>query len=192
MAQFECFAEGIEVNGQTIWSVIRGAGVFQNTARKFLAENGLPDVKDSGDAWYPQQAWLDTFRALKEAVGPKTLFLIGKKIPESAEFPPEIQTIQAALGSIDVAFHMNHRRDGKVLFDPATGTMGEGIGHYQVVEMNDRSATLRGHNSYPCAFDRGIVTAMAERFATAPTVEHDDGAPCREKGDDSCTYHVRW
>jgi hypothetical protein len=49
--------------------------------------------------------------------------MIGKSIPENAQFPPEINSIEAGLQAIDVAYHMNHRIDGKPLFDPKTGKM---------------------------------------------------------------------
>lgn len=192
MAQFVAFEQGVEVNGQTILSVVKGAGVFEQTARKFLGNHGLGDVQDSGDAWYPQQAWLDSFKEIQSTVGTKTVFLIGKKIPESAIFPPQIQTIEDALASIDVAYHLNHRKGGKVLFNPETGQMGEGSGHYGYRLAEPKHAVLVCENPYPCHFDRGIITTMALRFDLDATIEHDDGAPCREKGADSCTYHVRW
>jgi hypothetical protein len=190
--QFKSFEPGIEVNGQTILSVVKGASVFEQTARKFLANNGLADVKDRGDAWYPQQAWLDTFAEIQNTVGRQTVFLIGKKIPESAEFPPHIKTIEDALASINIAYHMNHRKGAQVMFNPATGSMLEGIGHYGYKPDGERRAVLQCENPYPCNFDRGIITTMALRFCDSAVVEHDNSAPCRDKGDASCTYRVRW
>lgn len=190
--QFKAMESGIEVNGQTILSVVKGAGVFEQTARKYLANHNLGDVKDSGDAWYPQQNWLDTFSEIQTTVGKQTVFLIGKKIPESAIFPPHIKTIEDALASIDVAFHLNHRKGGKVMFDMNTGKMLEGIGHYGYNLAAPKHAVLVCENSYPCHFDRGIITTMALRFDANALITHDDAAPCREKGGDSCTYHVKW
>jgi hypothetical protein len=190
--QFKAFESGIEVNGTTIFSVVKGAGVFENTAARFLTANGLPDVKNSADAWYPQQAWLETFREMQSTVGRQTVFLIGKKIPETAVFPPHIVTITDALGSIDVAYHMNHRKGGKVMFDPATGKMLEGIGHYAMKSTGPTEAVLTCQNPYPCHFDRGIITAMAWRFKDHADIRHVDEKPCREKGAESCEYVVRW
>jgi hypothetical protein len=110
------------------------------------------------------------------------LFNIGVKIPEIAKLPPDNGNIEKALGAIDVAYHMNHRK-------------GE-IGHYGFQMSGPRSATMLCRNPYSCDFDRGIMESMARRFKPTESVlvkvRHDDHASCRKKGADSCTYHVTW
>ena len=194
MAEFKAFVPGIEVNGETVYSVVDGVGVFKAKALSILAGHGIVDpVKGR---WYSQQAWLDSFRSIAEGVGAATLSSIGRKIPENAQFPPEIDSIVKALSAIDVAYHMNHRRDGKVMFDPTSGGMLEGIGHYQFLPLDDRTAKMICRNPYPCEFDRGIIEAMAKRFKPADSVfaqvRHDDAAPCRHKAADACTYLISW
>jgi HAMP domain-containing protein len=58
------------------------------------------------------------------------------------------------------------------------------------------AATLHCNNPYPCAFDRGLVTAVGARFKPADVaavlVRHDDTQLCRAKGADSCTYRIQW
>ncbi len=44
---------------------------------------------------------------------------------------------------------------------------------------------------YPCAFDEGIVTGLAQRFEPTATVAHDRKG-CRKRGDPSCNYNVTW
>jgi hypothetical protein len=192
MSQFQALEQGIEVNGQTILSVVKGASVFESTARKILAKYGLEKAKDLPDAWYPQQAWLDTFHEIQNVIGKKTMFIIGKKIPESAVFPPHIKSVEDALAAIDVAYHLNHRKNGQVMFDLETGKMLDGIGHYEFKPGGGFSGTVVCKNPYPCSFDRGIITTMADRFSAGANVTHDDSAPCRETGADSCTYQVTW
>ena len=41
-------------------------------------------------------------------------------------FPPEINDVESAVRSIDIAFHLNQRKNGVVMYDPATGVMLEG------------------------------------------------------------------
>jgi hypothetical protein len=180
MAQFVGFAEGVEVNGETVYAIVDGMGAFKAEAIEILARNGIHDPRPG--TWHLQQSWLDSFREIAESLGDGTLLAIGRKIPENAKFPPRINTIEKGLMSIDVAYHINHRR-------------GE-IGHYQFWSSGPRSAKIVCHNPYPCAFDRGIIDAMAQRFKPADsklvTVEHDDACPCRKKGADSCTYTVAW
>jgi len=126
MAQFKGYDPKVEVNGQTVLSVVDGMGVMKLLAMQFLKRHGIDDPKP--EAWYPQQKWLDTFKEIADKVGPNTLFQIGLKIPENAAFPPEIDTIEKALASIDVAYHLNHR--------------GGEIGHYHFEKTGDKSAKM--------------------------------------------------
>lgn len=193
MVEFSAFETGIEVNGETVLSVVDGMGAFRYRAAEILAEHGI--VEPTPGQWYPQQAWLDAFRTIAEKIGNNTVYSIGRKIPSNATFPPDIKTIDDALAAIDVAYHMNHRKGGVVLFDGATGKMREGIGHYIAQRLGPKQMQVRGENPYPCDFDRGIVTAMAERFRPAEAillrVVHADG-PCRRRGDECCDYSVVW
>ncbi|HLA83665.1 MAG TPA: hypothetical protein VJL29_02640 [Thermoguttaceae bacterium] len=194
MAQFVAFKPNVEVNGETVFAVVDGMGLFKSRALQILAQNGIVDPKPG--RWYSQQAWLDSFRVISETIGSLTLCAIGRKIPENANFPTDIDSIETALASIDVAYHMNHRLVGKCLFDPRTGKMSEGIGHYRYDKMGNKKVRMTCNNPYPCEFDRGIIEAMAQRFKPAGclfvSVKHDDDASCRKKGADSCTYHVEW
>ena len=180
MAQFVASSPNVEVNGETVYAVVDGMGTFKSIALEILAENGIVDPKPG--TWFPQQKWLDAFKKISDVLGPNTLFNIGFKIPKNAKFPAEIDTIERALQAIDVAYHMNHRNGD--------------IGEYRYQSNGPKSVKMVCPNPYPCAFDRGIITAMAKRFKPKDSgmvnVKHDDSAPCRVKGGDSCTYIVTW
>ncbi|GHV46810.1 hypothetical protein AGMMS49546_35490 [Spirochaetia bacterium] len=45
---------------------------------------------------------------------------------------------------------------------------------------------------YPCVFDQGIITAMAQRYDLKAMVIHDNSKPCRKKGAETCTFLVSW
>ena len=197
MVLFKVMEKGMEVNGATIMSVVDGLGVFTNIAKKILSDNGLEEVVPDFEHWYSQQAWLNAFQTISDKIGPNTLYQIGLKIPENAEFPPDIDNIEKALASIDVAYHMNHRNvNGDVLFDPSRPSeeiMLEGIGHYHFKKgVEENQAILTCENPYPCDFDRGIITTMARRFEPRAKVKHDASKPCRKTGGASCTYTVSW
>ena len=194
MPEFVAFEQGIEVNGQTVLSVVDGMGAFRQMALNILKKHGIDNPQPG--KWYPQQAWLDAFKEIAKNIGPNTLFQIGKKIPEKADWPPEIKTIEDALASIDIAYHLNHRKGGQPLFNPTTKKMREGIGHYKFEKTGQREARMICENPYPCHFDRGIIFAVANKFkprdSAMAKVIHDDSKPCRQKGGRSCTYIIKW
>ncbi|XXF79092.1 hypothetical protein P2318_04880 [Myxococcaceae bacterium GXIMD 01537] len=197
--QFVPFEEGIEVNGQTVWSIVDGFRAFSVLASTYLLQEGIGSADRNGiavvdhSAWYPQKAWLRAFEKISAQLGDSVLLDIGKAIPRNAVFPPSVKDIHTGIQSIDVAYHLNHRKQGKVMFDVASGRMLEGIGHYgyEPVPRQNRIICVC-ENPYPCAFDRGIITAMAERFVPGAVTVHDDAQPCRKRGASSCTYVVTW
>ena len=179
MAQYEQFAPNVEVNGETVLTTVNSFPEFmRNIALKILAENGIKNPVQGG--WYSQKAWLDSFKEIAEKYGSNTLFEIGKAIPSNAKFPPEIDTIEKALASIDVAYHMNHRNGD--------------IGFYKLVSHDESKATLvmQCKNPYPCDFDRGIITAMARKFKTGVKVALDTSKPSRKDGADDSWYIVTY
>lgn len=198
--EFEPFVPGIEVNGQTVHSVLDGFRTFTILGEKYLADEGVGQRGRDGvftldpAGWYSQAAWLRAFRRVAADIGDKVLFDIGSAIPRNARFPPGVTDVRSAVEAIDVAYHMNHRRDGEVMFDPLTGRCAEGIGHYVCAGVPGRNEIVcECHNPYPCPFDLGIVTAMVTRFAPAARVAHDPPpAPCRRRGGDRCLYRVSW
>ena len=194
MAQFKAINKNVEVDGETVVSIIDAMEIVQDIETKILSDNGIKNPK-TGE-WYLQQNWLDAFKAISDNVGERTLFMIGQKIPKNAKFPPEIDSIEKALAGIDIAYHMNHRLDGELLFDPDSGNLKAGIGNYKYDKASNNSADITCDGPYPCDFDKGIITAMAKKFkpssSSAVLVSHDDKSSCRKKGDKVCVYKVKW
>lgn len=188
------FANDIEVSGEAIRAAVSGMGAFQSFALEILAEHGI--AEPVAGAWYPRQAYLDAFRTIAERMGPKTLFTIGSQIPESARFPKTGPELEDMLRSIDVAYHMNHRRGGRVMYDPATETMLDGIGHYHCEVVRDGLVRMTCRTPYPCDFDRGIISAVVNGSkppnSLYVSVVHAPGEPSRESGADHCVYLVEW
>jgi hypothetical protein len=179
MAQFRTYSPAVQVNGQTVLSVVHGMGAFAKTGLDTLARHGIQSPNPAG--WYPQQQWLSAFEDIAKSIGPRTLFQIGQSIPANAKFPPGIDSVEKALQAIDVAYHLNHR--------------GGEIGHYRFSPTGPKSGVMECRNPYPCEFDRGIIEAMVRRFAVeslAMKVTHDPSKPCRSRQGDSCTFLVSW
>lgn len=197
--QFRPFEAGIEVSGDSLGAIVDGFKNYPTVAMKYLSKFGLvksePDKAPVIDrqGWYPLDKWLLAYEGIANEIGYNSLYTIGRKIPENAQFPPHINDIYSAVGSIDVAYHLNHRKNGSVMFDMQTGMMLEGIGHYKSEPVSGENRIICVcENPYPCDFDRGIVSAMAARFEPGSKTVHDNDAPCRKKGADSCTYIVWW
>jgi hypothetical protein len=197
--QFKAFETGIEVNGQTAYAIIDGFKEFKQVASTFLLQEGIGRRRPDGlaqvdpGAWFAQEAWLRAFENIATRLGDAALFRIGMAIPKNARFPPWVADIDSAIRSIDIAYHMNHRRQGKELFDAQSGALAEGIGHYGYLRKHGKSEIVSVcNNPYPCAFDRGILTAMARRFQARAVVTHDDTRACRKRAADSCTFIIAW
>jgi hypothetical protein len=196
--QFKPFEPGIEAYGASIEAIVDAFKLFPSVALKRLVAAGIGTMQGKNivverDAWYSQEKFLSAFENIALEVGPRALFQYGHHVPKHAPFPPTITDIHSAMASMDAAYHMNHRKGGVVMFDPATGKMLEGIGHYGYSPVpKERRIISVCENPYPCDFDRGIITSLAARFEKASRVAHDDTAPCRRKGADSCTYVVSW
>lgn len=103
--------------------------------------------------------------------------MIGKKIPETANFPPQINNIEAGLDSIGMAYRMNHR--------------GGEIGYYKFVKTGNNEGYVESNNPYPCDFNIGIVEGMAKRFVPTAQVRHAEGE-CRKIHGNVCRYKVNW
>jgi hypothetical protein len=182
MAQFIPFQQDVEVSGEAVLAVVNALEAGKATRLKILSKYGIDNPQPH--EWYSQQAWLDAFKEISETFGIHTLFAIGEAIPENAIFPPELDSLQKSLGSIDLAYHLNHR--------------GGEIGHYTLMHFDPekRNAVMVCNNPYPSEFDRGIITTITKKFAPAHSVIYDvqldSSKETRLKGADSCTYVITW
>src|SRR5262249_9529891 len=119
---------------------------------------------------------------------------VGKNISKDARTPPMIRDIVSSLQSVDVAYHMHHRKNGVPMFDPNNGGMLEGIGHYRPsMQPGARQIDVEVVDvPYPCDLDRGILVGFAQRYEPGANLEHLSEAMCRSRGHDRCRYAIRW
>src|SRR3954454_19642277 len=114
--QFKVFEPGIQVSGTSLGAIVEGFRKYPTVAVKYLTRHGLlksaagkaSDIDVNG--WYSLDDWLPAYEGIANEIGVNSLFGIGKSIPENAVFPPHVKDIHSALGSIDIAYHMNHRK----------------------------------------------------------------------------------
>lgn len=172
----------VEINGRTVLAMVEGVSRFcdeyHQRVLEALADNGVVDP--APDEWYDQQAWLDAFGELAADLEPHILDRIGEQIPDTADWPDGIAGIEAGLGSINEAYHRNHR--------------GGEIGHYRFSRTDEHTGEVTCTNPYPCPFDRGIIRSVAQRHAPVESFVfvEEVGTACRREGGERCTYAVHW
>ena len=171
---------GTEVSGETVLATTKGMRGLRKRLRNLLAEHGLDAPQPN--LWYSQDELLDVFDALADDALPFIFSDMGAQVAHDAEFPEEIDSVQQALAHVD-AFHRSHHR-------------GSRIGSYAFEKTGERSGTIVCKTPYPCDFDRSFLQAIAQRFRPDRScdviVRHAESASCRERGDESYDYVVRW
>lgn len=166
-----------EVLGGIVLSIVNAMGAFKAIAFGLLADRGITDPREH--AWYPLPAFLSCLDAVAKQVGPMTLFQIGRQIPSQAFYPPGMTELGEVLESLDDAYLAVHR--------------GADVGHFRFSWSGTRSGRMVSSTPYPCEFDRGVLESLGQRFEPdSVQVVHDDLAPCRKLGGDSCTYRIAW
>jgi hypothetical protein len=175
ISEYKATEPSVEVNGTTINSTIEGTAI-KTLAQGLLEKEGLPSQPDS-NSWYPQQKWLNVLKEIQNKFGVGALKTIGKRIPETAKFPPDVNTIEAGLNSIGVAYRMNHK--------------GGEIGYYKFQKTGENEGIVESLNPYPCDFNMGIVEGMAKRFVPTAKVQHQQ-EECRKTGGNVCKYKITW
>jgi hypothetical protein len=192
------FESKIEVHKVSVVSVIEAFKMFPEVPHRILSKHGVGELSPDGryappeNDWHPVEPILAAIHEVSNTIGRYKMFDVGKLIPKNVVLPPTLRDIHACIQSIDVHYHLHHRKNGQVMFNTATGAMLDGIGHYGYTPKEDRRIVSVCENPYPCDFDRGILLGMARLFEPRARVEHVDSEPCRRDRAPSCTYEVIW
>jgi hypothetical protein len=186
MAEFSSYEpERVEVVGEVIESFVLG---FPESIRDFgltaLDKHGIRDLDPN--RFYMAQPFLNAMRDVAHRIGRNMMTRIGEQIATRVELPPAWDSLEAALGGLDKAYHSKYNSaeigNWKYLHHGRVGGLARG--------------TMVSTNHYCCTFDRGVLEGFAKRFRptgiTDALVRHDDAQPCRKNGADSCTYIITW
>lgn len=182
MPEFIAFSPTAEIWGGSLLSMVEGmaaAGADREELLGLLAQRGILDPHRDG--WFAQQGLLDALREAGSRFGDGVLRAAGRAIPRLSRFPPEVETLERALMTLDLAYQVNHR--------------GGRIGHYACRPLGHRRMELFCDNPYGCELDLGILeTLMADHgiAASEARLRHAPGTPCRKAGGRACIYHVAW
>ena len=167
---------GNETLGASMLGVIDAMG---EEIHPILNELNLQDI--DADTWYPQQQYLDVYNAIyKKRINlMHNLVAIGMKTVDNAAFPPQIETLQDALMSMDAYYHLNNR---------------DKAGKWDV-QIDDTSARCTSTTPFPPDFEYGILYALVRRFVPKDhtfKVKYEGDAPEYAGADHPCTYLVTW
>lgn len=185
----------IKVRAEATKLLVEAFGVFPSLAHKYLRAFSQTQEQSvyGGKAYISLEAWLSTFDKVLADIGPNALFQVGQRVVTNPHFSEGARGLEDALRQVDVAYHMSHRRDGVAMYNPTTGRMLEGIGHYVVqVRPDEKAIALTSDTPYPCPLEHGIVSSIAFRFEPRSIVTHEAPAQCRLKGGTRCTFLVSW
>ncbi|MEL6270695.1 MAG: hypothetical protein AAFU54_20075 [Chloroflexota bacterium] len=176
MAEYIAFDKNVEVSGESIQSISKALG---EVAVPILRKHGLYPIDHT--QWYSQQTQLNVYREISD-LNLLNMVAIGIQVPDTAGFPPGIETVHDALKLLNDAYQMHHR--------------GGDFGDYRYEHVNNRQARMICRNPYPSDLDYGIIYRLVQKFQPAGTygfyVELDTSAPSRRHGGDSCTYLITW
>ena len=197
--QFVPFESGISVNGRTVLAVSDALKAVKVITSTLLEDLKTPERDAQGNpvidfnGWYPLEQYLAAMKKIDTLLGGRGLERIGSLVIKANPLPPHVSSIDAAFGGLDPTYHNAHAKNGRPMLDMATGQMQEGIGHYSYERIaGERKAVCVCENPYPCRFDLGLLTTLAQRFEPTATLAHDTSKPCRAKGGDSCTFVITW
>lgn len=178
MAEYSPIDDGVQVNHRTVTTVEEAfPDGLKSQGENILKEAGI----EYEEEWHLQADWLEAFSQIKQEFGERTLSQIGKQIPKQADWPNHANTIEDGVEAIQAAYQMNHRN-------------GE-IGEYKAEQTGENEIHVTCTNPYPCSFDMGIIKGVAREFSSPDErvrINEINEDECREKGGDSCTYHIRW
>lgn len=164
--------------------------------RSIFVKHGLGHLTPSGELEPTNMAPLDKVIAamneLLSLLSPQKAFELGQMIVNHVAIPPGATDIITSLQILDAGYHLNHHKDGAPMFDPATGAMVEGIGHYKVVSVSNHRVVMEVDAPYNCDLDRGIMQGWVRRFERTALVTHLDTTICRKNRSPRCRYEVSW
>jgi hypothetical protein len=165
-----------EYSGAALNAFVLGLAHSQSVVDKILADAGVDKI--DSEVWYDFDWAIGILLEIEKVLGPAVVRECGKKMIETAEYPPEINSVETLLPALGHWYALHAR--------------GPGVGTIECELDDDHSATLdwstrRG----PCSFCIGILEGACERYGVKPLVEHGAGG-CRHTGAPTCIYHVTW
>lgn len=180
--EFYTWDENVEVTGATILSLVDAMGEYQAIGLAYLKRCGIDDLERK--EWYSYKSYMNALRLIYEKVGESTLYLIGTRIPKNAVWSPDIETLEQALDTLDIAYQENHR--------------GGDIGYFKFTKTDKDKGVMECKKTYGTPVDKGVIVALTRIFDPAEfsynttSVELDESKPNRRTGADTNYFLIHW
>jgi hypothetical protein len=189
----------VEVSGNSLNSMLSGFGTFRSLAQRKIVDAGLvPRPSTPGTftvdptTWLPLRRVLDVFNEVGREIGGDVLLRVGRGVIDNAVFPPTINSVETCIESVQIAYRLNHRRNGKPYIEQEEKAIVDDIGYYAPQRLaGERRYRVVSRTVYPCRFDQGVLLGLAQKFEPRARVAHDDG-PCRARDGEHCAYIITW
>lgn len=165
---------GGQYNGAALYSFLLGLGHSEALVHKVLQDAGVDSIDPK--RWYDINWAMEVYFAIYEKIGRGAMIAVGKKMIETAPFPPGLDDVKRLLMGLDAAYRLNVRG-------------GADLGGITCEFDDDDSARLVWSTLGPCPLNIGIIEGCCSRVGAAALVEHGAGG-CMDEGGSSCTYLV--
>lgn len=166
--------EKAEYYGAALNSFVLALGESHGVVKKILADVGVDRIDP--ERWYDYDWAMTIYYKIGEQVGRAASIEVGRRMIETAAFPPGIDSVEKALLSFGAWFRLNARGPAGDIFTTLD---------------DDHSATIVRTQRGLCALNIGIIEGCCTRFGVKPLIEHGTGG-CQDEGAPTCTYHVSW
>lgn len=164
-----------EYNGAALYSFVLAFKDSESLIKKILTDAGVDRIDPNH--WYDYDWAISIFYRIGEVVGQDALRAVGRRMIETAAYPPGIDSVETLLMALGAAFSLNAR--------------GPGVGTIECTLEDGHSAILDWSAKGPCALCIGILEGSCARYGAKPLVEHGaDG--CKDRGAPTCIYSVSW
>jgi hypothetical protein len=154
-----------EILGLAVKAFIAG---MTDASNPIPARHGFGGGIDE-NAWYPRENYLAMVNELAGNTYILDMVSVGLQIARCAPMPPHVNSIESALQTLDLSYHMGHRN--------IPGDEGWGY-----KKIDERTHYLVSRNPYPANLGYGLVFGLVERFAPQDTrfsvfLEEEGGYP---------------
>jgi hypothetical protein len=173
------FDEKAEFTGQTLLAYVAAQpSTIKKRLLAILKELNI-DAEDP-EAWYKLDSAIQFYQRVREEFGPNTVYNLGKMFGDLYELPPEIDTLEKFLHSLDTMYQATHRNGY--------------AGSYEVVshDPENREYVLRSHTPYPYELIKGLLSSVGRDLGDVVRVKDVPNKPSQAKGDEESWFSVTY